>query len=99
MKEIDASDCLAHILICTNERPAPRTGCKDFGGMEFYTKFKQKLKETRLSGTHWATRTGCLGFCNDTGTAVVIRKRDQEPKWYSDVTADDFDRIWKEATT
>lgn len=98
MQQLDVQNCKVHVLVCTNERPAPKTACNNFGGMEFFTKFKQRLKDSGLIGTHWVTRTGCLGFCNDYGTVVVIRRKDQADKWYSEVKPDDFETIWNEAT-
>ncbi len=99
MKAIDINECKVHVLVCTNDRPAPRTGCAQFGGQEFYLKIKNRLKDTGLSASIWATRTGCLGFCNNTGTVVAIRKTGQEPKWFEGVTEQDFDTIWKEITS
>lgn len=97
MQEINAKNCRVHVLICTNERPAPRTACNTFGGQEFFLKFKQRVKDKGMYNTHWVTRTGCLGFCNDTGTVVVIRRIGQPDKWYSDVTDSDFETLWNEA--
>jgi (2Fe-2S) ferredoxin len=98
MKDLDCAECKVHVLVCTNERPAPKTGCKDFGGQEFYSSLKTKLKETGLYATHWITRTGCLGFCNQVGTTVVIQPAGKPAQWYSEVTAADFDFIWNEIT-
>jgi (2Fe-2S) ferredoxin len=91
----DANECLVHVCICTNERPAPRVGCKDFGGQQFYQLIKDRLKQTGKVATHWATRTGCLGYCNTVGTTVVIHRRGEAPEWLTDVTAADLDSVWE----
>jgi (2Fe-2S) ferredoxin len=98
MKPIDAHECQVQILVCTNERPPEKSSCKRVGGQEFYDRLKAKLKETHLNNTHWVTRTGCLGFCNNVGTTVVIQPKGKEPRWYSEVKAEDFDAIWEELT-
>ena len=57
---------------------------------------KQKLKDTGLSATHWVTRTGCLGFCNNVGTTVTIHPEGKPTAWFTEVTEADFERIWNE---
>ena len=96
MKVIDASECQVQILVCTNERPEPKSCCKRVGGQEFYDRIKAKLKQSSLVNSHWVSRTGCLGFCNNVGTTITIHAKGKEPRWFSEVTADDFDRIWEE---
>ena len=101
MIKIDAEQCQVHVNVCTNERP-PGTGkpsCKDVGGHEFYLKLKDKVKDTGIRGTHWVTRTGCLGFCNKVGTTVTIHRKGQPALWLSEVTAEDFDRVWDLVTS
>lgn len=95
MKKVDASLCRTQILVCTNERPQPKACCKVVGGQDFYDRLKARLKETGLNRNVWATRTGCLGNCNTVGTTVVIHSKGQEPEWYSEVTADEFNTIWE----
>ncbi len=96
MKRVDVSGCRVQVLICTNERPDERVACHQFGGQEFYLAVKEKLKLTGLRATHWATRTGCLGFCNSVGTTVAIHRDGQPARWFTEVTASDFDFIWQE---
>ena len=96
MKPVDPQECEVQVLVCTNERPPGKSCCKKVGGQDFYDKLKAKLKETKLNQTHWAVRTGCLGYCNDVGTTVFIQPRGKQPTWYNEVTAEDFDRIWEE---
>ena len=97
MKDIDAKECELQVLVCTNDR-TDRTCCKAVGGQEFFEKLKRKLKETGKNSTRWATRTGCLGYCNAVGTTVTIHRFGEAPKWYSEVTDKDFDFIWNEVT-
>lgn len=96
MQTLDTTQCKVHVLVCTNEKDAPKSHCKRVGGQDFFMRLKTKLKETGLIATHWATRTGCLGFCNDVGTTVTIYASGKAPRWYNEVTAEDFDFIWNE---
>jgi len=98
MKELDCSDCQVHVLVCTNERSPEKSCCFKVGGHDFYARMKAKIKEFNLYSTHWITRTGCLGFCNDIGTTVVIEHKGEKQKWYNEVTPDDFGTIWEETT-
>ena len=61
--------------------------------MEFFTELKKKIREAGLSRTHWITRTGCLGYCNDVGTTVAIHRRGAPSRFYTEVTAADFPAI------
>lgn len=96
MKNLDCKECDVHVLVCTNERPSEKSCCKRVGGHELYTALKQKLKDVKKVDTHWITRTGCLGFCNDVGAVVTIHRKGQEPQWITDVKSEDFDTIWNE---
>lgn len=96
MKPAQHTQCKVHVLVCTNSRTDGRTACSDFGGQEFFKKLKDRVKSTGLAGTHWVTRTGCLGFCNTVGTTVVIYRRGEPPRWFNEVTDADFDHIWQE---
>ena len=98
MKELDCHQCQVHVVVCTNERPEPKSCCRKVGGQELYFKLKNKLKDTGLIATHWATRTGCLGFCNDVGATITVHRKGEPSKWFSEVTDADFDAIWKEIT-
>jgi (2Fe-2S) ferredoxin len=87
--------CKVHVCVCTNERTDGRTACADFGGKDFFSALKLKVKSEGLSASHWITRTGCLGFCNTVGTTVVIHRTGQSSEWFSEVTAADFESIWE----
>jgi len=97
MKSLDCKECEVHVLVCTNERTPEKSSCKKVGGHELYAALKQKLKDEKKYDTHWITRTGCLGFCNDVGAVVAIyRKGRPEAQWFTDVMPEDFDTIWNE---
>lgn len=95
MKPVDSSRCRTHVLVCTNERTDGRTACHDFGGQAFFKKLKDRLKTSGKITTHWATRTGCLGFCNSVGTTVVIHRPGKAPEWLNEVTDADFENVWE----
>lgn len=95
MKNQDSSRCKVHVCVCTNERTDGRTACADFGGMDFFKSLKAKVKAEGVAGTHWVTRTGCLGFCNNVGTTVVIHRPNQPSEWLSEVTPGDFTTVWE----
>lgn len=95
MKPIESYECKVHVCVCTNERTDGRTACADFGGKEFFQSLKAKVKAEGLAATHWVTRTGCLGFCNNVGTTVVIHRAGQESQWFNEVQTQDFEKIWE----
>lgn len=95
MKRLDASQCKVHVLVCTNERPPGKSCCKLVGGQGFFEKLKIKLKETGYHGEIRATRTGCLGYCNNVGATVTIHVAGKPAEWFSEVTDLDFDTIWE----
>ena len=97
MKDIEY-DCKVHVNVCVNEKPLPKSCCSRVGGMEFFQSLKSKVREGNLTNDIWITRTGCLGFCNDVGTTVAIHAKGKPSRWYNEVTASDFDRIWQEIT-
>lgn len=96
MKPIDTSQMQVHVLVCTNERPEGKSCCKRVGGEEFYFRLKNQLTDKGLRSTHWSTRTGCLSHCNDVGCTVAIYRRNEPPKWFTEVTDGEFEPIWNE---
>lgn len=92
----DAADCEVHVLVCTNERAPGKDSCRLVGGQEFYQRIKERIRDEGLVRTHWATRTGCLGFCNPVGTTVTIHRKGQSPQWLTEVRLEDFDSVWRE---
>lgn len=96
MKEIVPLPCQVHVNVCTNERTDGRVACHDVGGHELFRRLKDQVKDAGLRGTHWVTRTGCLGYCNAVGTTVAIHRRGESARFYTEVQASDFDAIWQE---
>lgn len=83
-----------HAFVCTNERPAPKTNCHAVGGHEFFSKLKEKLKADGVYDVRKVTRTGCLGYCNATGCTIAIYRPGKTAQWFTEVTPEDFDRIY-----
>lgn len=99
MKQLDDEKRIkAHAFVCTNNRDDGRDACQAFGGQEFHAKLKAKLKEAGIYSTHKATRSGCLGYCNNVGCTVTIYRQGKPASWFTEVTDKDFDRIWDEIT-
>jgi len=96
MVVVDEKSCKVAVFVCTNERPPDKVCCKKVGGTDFYLRLKEQVKAAGLQNTHWVSRSGCLGFCNATGTAVAIFPRGKEPKWFNEVTEDNFNHLWNE---
>lgn len=92
-------NCAAQLLVCTNERTDGRQCCFHNRGQEIFREFKDRTKSQGIAGTHWVTRTGCLGFCNPVGTTVVIHKKNEPSRWFNEVTDADIDVIWNEFTS
>ena len=81
---------IKHILVCTNLRTDGKSCCVNVNGQEIYDELKKFVKEMGLRSVIWVTRTGCLGFCNDTGATVVIYP---DQLWYKEVKKDDVQKI------
>ncbi len=79
-----------HILVCTNEREQGKSCCSKVQGHEIYRELKDFVKANGLAGSIWVTRTGCLGFCNDIGTTIVIYP---DSLWFKEVTREDVEKI------
>ena len=60
-----------HVLVCVNERPS-RSCCANVAGGDIFLALKRWVAESGLTRRVWVTKTGCLGFCNDTGANVVL---------------------------
>ena len=89
MKLVSDMPYKKHVLVCCNER-TDRECCSNVGGKEIFVALKQWVITQRLTGDIWVTRTGCLGFCNNIGTTVVIYP---EKKWFLQVTIEDIERL------
>ncbi len=78
-----------HVLVCTNFREEGECCAKVDGEAIFYS-LKKFVLEQGLKEEIWVTRTGCLGFCNDTGTTVVVYP---EKRWFRYATLADLNAI------
>ena len=81
-----------HILVCVNDRGEGKACCIKVKGVEIYQELKQFVRDQGLTSEVWVTRTGCLGFCNDKGTTIVVYP---EGDWYTEVTLETIDEIKK----
>lgn len=95
MREFEVPRCEAHAFVCTNERTNGKDSCGPIGGKELVDLLKARARAEGLSGTHWITRTGCLGFCNPEG-AVIKVQRGPEAKWFTAAKPADLEWIWNE---
>ncbi|MFM8268816.1 MAG: (2Fe-2S) ferredoxin domain-containing protein [Pseudomonadota bacterium] len=93
---VDGKSCKVAVFVCVNERPAEKVSCAKVGGLEFYQSLKERVKHVGLQNSFWISRTGCLGFCNETGTTVAIFKTGKPPVWYNEVKMEHLEAIWKE---
>ena len=85
-------------FVCTNERPEGKACCHKVKGFEFFSRLKEKMKKEGLYANNIVTRSGCLGYCNDVGTTLVIYRDGKPAQWHTKVTEADFDTIWNEIT-
>lgn len=95
MEQIDAGPIEKHLLICVNERTTEKPCCLKVGGLEFFQKFKGRIKELDLKKRFKVTKTGCLGFCNFEGCTLVIHQPGNSPEWFHKVTDSDFENVWE----
>ena len=79
-----------HILVCTNERTEGKACCFNVKGMDIYRELKDFVRLNGFASLVWVTKTGCLGFCNNIGTTVVIYP---DGLWFKEVTIEDLDSI------
>lgn len=81
-----------HLFVCTNQRPAPRTGCGDLGSMDLLTKLKLEISTRNLEKRFRINKSGCLDMC-EKGPAMVLYPQDQ---WFFHVKAEDIPHILDE---
>jgi hypothetical protein len=65
---------LVHLFVCINERPATDPlgpGCGP-RGVSVYHAAKSAIAAKAAYGTHWVSRTYCLGQCPRVGAAVCV---------------------------
>lgn len=91
MKPVDTSQCLAHVLVCTNARAdSGMPSCGRTNGDLVFEGLRQWIAQHGLLTRVWVTRTACLGWCHVEGTTVVIYP---EGRWFRAVTREDIPRI------
>jgi len=93
---VDSKSCKVAVFVCVNERQNEKPSCGKVGGLDFYLRLKEKVRDSGLQNSHWITRTGCLGFCNPTGTAVAVFRAGKDPVWYNEVKLEQLETIWRE---
>lgn len=98
MKKLISQLPVVQVLVCTNDRPNDQVCCKKVGGNEFHLALKQRIKDNNLRARLVATRTGCLGFCNNVGCTVTIHRKGEEPEWLTECSQADFETIWEKIT-
>lgn len=79
-----------HVFVCVNQRDSGKVCCADVNGMDVFNNLKQWVISTGLTSSVWVTKSGCLGFCNNTGATVVVYP---EKKWFFEVKIDDLNKI------
>ncbi|MBI4150059.1 (2Fe-2S) ferredoxin domain-containing protein [Candidatus Woesearchaeota archaeon] len=79
-----------HVFVCTNKREPEKSCCSHVGGEEIFYALKDYVKSHGLASRVWVTRTGCLGFCNNKGTSIVVYP---DQKWFLQVTKEDLHTI------
>ena len=87
----------AHIFICTHTRPEGESSCGRVGGGEFFSRLKEELTQKGMRSERWITRSGCLGFCNNTGCVAVIYKS-ADPLVLTEIVPADYAAVWRALT-
>jgi len=79
-----------HVFVCVNEREEEMSDCKKVKGYEVFMNLKEFVISNGLAREIWITKTGCLGFCNDVGTTIVIYP---DKVWFMQTTEQDLDEV------
>jgi len=79
-----------HVFVCVNEREEEQSDCKKVKGHEVFMALKEFVIKNGLAGSIWVTKTGCLGFCNDVGTTIVVYP---DKIWFMQTTEQDLDEV------
>ncbi|RAL22288.1 hypothetical protein DL240_10575 [Lujinxingia litoralis] len=91
MKPVDTSFCLAHLLVCVNERHGSSLpSCANKDAEAIYQRLRDWIEAHGMLSRIWLTRTGCLGWCHVQGTTVAIYPQNI---WYRALTLEDCDRL------
>lgn len=84
------------VFVCTNLRENGKECCGNVRGMEIFRALKDWVRDRGLSRSVWVTRTGCMTFCNDVGSTLVIHPQNI---WMSKVTLSDLPQVQEEILT
>ena len=79
-----------HVFVCVNEREEEKSDCKKVKGHEVFMELKGFVLKNGLARDVWVTKTGCLGFCNDVGTTIVVYP---DKIWFMQTTEQDLDKV------
>lgn len=91
MKTIDTSRCLAHVIVCINQRDADsRMPCCGDDGEEIYDTFRRWVDSRGLLTRIWVTKAECLGWCHRDGATVAFYP---DNTWYRAVTPGDCSEL------
>jgi len=90
MKQIKELPYKKHVFVCVNERGPEKSCCTKVKGQEIFRQLKEFVINNGLSNTIYVTRTGCLGFCNDVGTTIVVYP---DKVWFMQTTPEDIEEI------
>ena len=90
MKIIKELTYKKHLFVCVNERGMSKDCCKDVKGFEVFKELKEFVIGNGYTNDVWVTKTGCLGFCNDIGTTIVIYP---DKVWFMQTTPEDLKEV------
>ncbi|TXD31416.1 (2Fe-2S) ferredoxin domain-containing protein [Lujinxingia vulgaris] len=94
MKPVDTSFCLAHLLVCVNQRHNSALPCCASGDAEaIYQKLRAWIEAHDMLSRIWITRTECLGWCHVNGGTVAIYPQNI---WVRAMTLEDCDALIEE---
>ena len=79
-----------HVFVCINERDNDKSCCKNVKGFEVFKTLKEFVINNGFTNDIWVTKTGCLGFCNDVGTTIVIYPG---KVWLMQTTPEDLEEV------
>ena len=77
-----------HVFVCVNEREG--SCCKNVKGNEIFMSLKEFVINNGYAKDIWVTNTGCLGFCNDVGCAIVVYP---DQTWFMQTTEPDLEKV------
>ncbi|MEK6950057.1 MAG: (2Fe-2S) ferredoxin domain-containing protein [Nanoarchaeota archaeon] len=90
MKTITDMPCKKHVFVCANDRGPEKSCCMNVKGYETFKALKEFVMQNGLAKDIWVTKTGCLGFCNDTGCTIVVYP---DKVWFLQTTKEDLKKV------